>query len=210
MPALLAELSVDVFGVVFGVEALLLPLVEGGLNERVTSSPLANAVVLLEDHLRLVGKATLTLRFRIFVEHAWHNVHQCLTFVVLLLHDPVPALIAILWVRHEWIRAPTTLVETIVRKSEVALADRLWAFLEACATPIAVLLATEILTSRTKLTEAISVAVVAIRTLRAVSPSEVRMALAAVFAGFSVPTLQCSLDVTVARTRANLEVKRVG
>ena len=146
MSAFLAELPVNIFGVILIIEDLLLSLVEGGLNERVTSSPLANAVVLLENHLRLVIKATIALCLGSFVEHARHHVHQCLTFIVLLLHYPVPALRAFMWVCHKWVRASTTLVETIVSESWIALTDCLGAFLDACSVIIAFLITSVFLT----------------------------------------------------------------
>ena len=65
-------------------------------------------------------------------------MHQLLTFVVFLLDDPVPALVTVVGVGHEWVRAAAALVETIVHEAWVALADGFGALLEASAMTIAI------------------------------------------------------------------------
>lgn len=65
-------------------------------------------------------------------------MHQLLTFVVFLLDDPVPALVTVVGVGHERVRAAAALVETIVHEARVAFADGLGALLEASAMTIAI------------------------------------------------------------------------
>ena len=133
-------------------------------------------------------------------------MHQLLTLVVFLLDDPIPALITVVGEGHEWVGTAGALIETIVHEAWVALTDGLGALLEARAMSITIDGTTQIKASVAKLTETISIAIVALFALRAVRAREVWMTVALVLA-FSLFTFQGAEDVTFAATRANLQVE---
>ena len=71
-------------------------------------------------------------------------MHESFALVVLLLNDPIPLLRAIVWELHQGVRASSALVQAVVCKSVVALADRSGAFLVARAVSIAILFSAQV------------------------------------------------------------------
>ena len=77
---------------------------------------------MLEDHLRGVVQATFAWFLRVLEESLGHLVDQLFALEVLLLHDPIAALGALVRVVHQRVGASTTLVEPVVGEARVALA----------------------------------------------------------------------------------------
>jgi hypothetical protein len=137
----------------------------------VSASPLEVSIVELVEVLSHV-----TLRSGVVVQDSRHVCLELAALAVVLLKDPVAALVAVLRVRHERIRTPTALVEPVTGESLIALADSLVANLGALAMAVAVLLPAVVFAQTSLLTEAIIVSEISVFAVGAVLAREMLVA----------------------------------
>ena len=147
---------------------------------------------------------------RVLVQEVWHVEHKRVALKVIRLQDPIAALLTLVGVLHQGVRAAATQVQAVVSEARVTLAHGDLSILVADTMAVAVDGATQVSTERIPLAEAIVVPVVTCFALGAVSAREVRVALAEVRAITWFNALEGALYVTVAGRRAYLHVVRVG
>lgn len=138
MLTLLSEFSINICSVVFLIENLLFH-VGGRADESVTTHPITHAIQLLIDNLIVGIQSTSLLIFALRLEELTrHHLLELLTFEIFLLDYPVSPLATVIRVSHQGIRAPSTLIKSIVGEAWITFTEGCRTFLITCAMTITI------------------------------------------------------------------------